>query len=367
MEKAYDYLLYGQIQELKIKYYQESGSRLSFREAVEELVKAGAQKHGLPDLPDFLSWNLHSCKELRTLIAKIPVPLSDVLQLGYHASDDVMYLSTKHRVQISQESCYMSRQLISTEHFSFLYVLEGGCLLSVERTVRSMKPGELCILPPGTAYAVFTEPKDLVINIISDRDHFEENFRLLLYHDNIVSDFFRRALFLDVKEEIYFMLPLTRDLRSIIQHLFAEFVKKDAYSDLLFNNYLQIFYANIIRSTQSTYHYYADQKKISAKILMPAILEYINENYHTLSLEILAAHFHYESAYLSKLIRASTGKNYSAIVAELKVKEASKLLLHTDMKIEEIAEAVGYNSADHFSYSFNKAMGVPPRVYKNKR
>lgn len=156
-----------------------------------------------------------------------------------------------------------------------------------------MQAGELCILPPRTPYAVFTKPEDLVINIISDKTHFKENFHMLLYHDNILSDFFRKALFQDIKEGIFFMLPPTKDVRSLIQHLFAEFLKKDTYSTNLFNNYLQIFYTNIIRSTQSTYEFYSAQKNAPARILMPAILKYISRNYRTLSLSILSSHFHY--------------------------------------------------------------------------
>ncbi len=99
-------------------------------------------------------------------------------------------------------------------------------------------------------------------------------------------------------------------------------------------------------------------------MLMPAILDYITHNYQSVTLELLAAHFHYENAYLSKQIKAFTGKNYSEIVTELKIKEAARLLLTSDMQVDEISEAVGYNSANHFSYSFKKITGATPRSYR---
>lgn len=364
MMTGYDYILFGQIQDIKERHYKETGKGLDFHDAVEKLSSSGAQKHGIPEIPDFLSWNLRNYRDLRKLIYRIPIRLSEVFSVRHHVMDNVIYLTTRNRVQISMESCYMSEQMIAIDHFSVIYVLEGTCTLSAEHTKRVMQPGELCILTPQIPYAVFTGPEDLVINIISDKTHFKENFHMLLYHDNLVSAFFRRALFQSIKESIFFMVPPSRDIRSILQHLFAEFVKKDTYSGTLFNNYLQIFYANIIRSTQSTYRFYANQEKTSARMLMPAILEYITCNYHSITLELLAAHFHYESAYLSKLIKASTGKNYSTIITELKVKEAAELLLTSDMQIEEIAEVVGYNSADHFSYSFKKITGTAPRAYR---
>ncbi len=364
---GYDYVLFGEIQELKQEIYENNGEKIGFGDAVGRLISSGAYKHGLPKIPDFLAWNLQNYRELRKMICQIPIPLSDVLEVKRHTIDNVIYLSTKNRVQISMESCYTDSRFLSVEHFVVFYVLEGNCILLSEPKKRTMQAGELCILPPGTPYSAFSGPKDLVINIISDKSNFKENFHALLYHENIVSAFFRRALFQNVKQGIFFMLPPTKDIRSIIQHLFAEFVKRDAYSDTLFNNYLQIFYANIIRNTESTYDFYSNQKDKSAKTLMPAILEYLEQNYQSITLELLAAHFQYEKTYLSKLIKTNTGKNYSTIVTELKLKEACRLLTETDKKIEDIAELVGYNSADHFTSSFKKVIGLAPRTYRNSK
>lgn len=360
----YDYVLYGQIQNIKKEYYEKTGSGMTFRQAVEQLAADKSFHHGIPKTPDFLSWNLSNYKEFRTRIHQIPIPLSAVLDVKRHTENNITHLFTKNKVQIAMESCYSPDLLISIDHFAVTYVLEGTCRLTLGRTRYVLQSGELCILPPGIPYSVLTRPSDLVINIISDKTQFEENFHSLLYHDNIVSAFFRRSLFQNVKEGIFFMLPPTRDVRSIIQHLFDEFLKNDAYSNTLFHNYLQIFYANIIRSTESTYNYYSNRRETSAKILMPAILEYITQNYRSLTLDLLSLHFHYESSYLSKLIKEATGKNYSTIVTGLKIAEAAELLLSTNKKIEDIAELTGYNSADHFTWSFKKVMGIAPRTYR---
>lgn len=366
MTPEYDYVIYGQIQNTKIEHFRHSHTGLSFKDAIRQLFDSGEYKHGVPKIPDFLSWNLHSSQELKELICQIPISVEEVLNYKEYTVQQVRHIPTHNRVQISMESCYTVPQLISINYFSLFYVLGGRCTLCQPYSERIMQCGELCILPPDIPYSVLTEPDDLVINIISDKMHFKENFSQLLYHDNIVSEFFRKSLFQDSRECIYFMLPPTKDIRSIIQHLFAEFVKKDSYSEALFNNYLQIFYANIIRSTESTYDFYADQEDTTARILMPAILEYITRNYHALTLERLAAYFHYEQAYLSKLIKAATGKNYSKIITELKIKEAKELLRNTDLKIEEIAAQTGYNSADHFTYTFKKETGMSPREYRKR-
>ena len=44
--------------------------------------------------------------------------------------------------------------------------------------------------------------------------------------------------------------------------------------------------------------------------------------------------------------------------------DAMDYLMNTPMKVSEIADAVGYDSVDHFSRTFRKIYGVPPQEYK---
>ena len=44
---------------------------------------------------------------------------------------------------------------------------------------------------------------------------------------------------------------------------------------------------------------------------------------------------------------------------------AISLLTNTNLKIGEIAEQVGYNSADHFSRVFRQTYNMSPKEYKD--
>ena len=108
----------------------------------------------------------------------------------------------------------------------------------------------------------------------------------------------------------------------------------------------------------------ADTRRLTVMEMMPSILQYIQKNYHTVTLDSLAELFHYESSYMSKQIRLATGRTFSDIVTNFRLTEAKDLLLHTRESIEHIAELVGYNSGDHFSYMFRKTYGISPMRYR---
>ncbi len=362
------YVLFGEIQKAKAKYYKEHGRGISFQNAVQILEDEGFCITGVPETPDFLSWNLTGYQELRRLVGQIPIALEEIRNVKQTVQNEIRRLSVYNHVQISIEACCSDMQLISVDYFSVCYVLEGKCRLKMSSSERELHAGELCILPPGVPHALFTMPDDLVVNIVSAKDHFTENFSQLLYRNNIVSAFFRHALFQEAHNPVFFTMHASRNIRSLIQHLFAEFITKDRYSETLFNNYLQIFYANIIRASESPDESFLPSDQTISRTRMPAILNYIRQNYHTLTLDTLAEHFHYDSAYLSRQIKSTTGKNYRNIITELKVEEAKELLAAGELSIETIAETIGYNSSDHFGYVFKKETGLSPRQYrKNTR
>ena len=59
-----------------------------------------------------------------------------------------------------------------------------------------------------------------------------------------------------------------------------------------------------------------------------------------------------------------TGKNFVNYLKEVRLKEAKRLLDETDMKINEISEAVGYDNDKHFMKTFKGVFSVTPTEYR---
>ncbi|MDF2721438.1 MAG: transcriptional regulator, partial [Paenibacillus sp.] len=67
-----------------------------------------------------------------------------------------------------------------------------------------------------------------------------------------------------------------------------------------------------------------------------------------LSLQAAADHVSLNASYLSQLFKEETGFNYVEYVTERRIRAAAELIGSTDLKIEEIARRVGYNSPAYF-------------------
>lgn len=68
---------------------------------------------------------------------------------------------------------------------------------------------------------------------------------------------------------------------------------------------------------------------------------------------------------LSQVINEGLGKSFFEMTAEYRIDEAKRLLKEkANIKVEEIAEQVGYNSKSSFNTAFKKITGMTPSEWR---
>ena len=97
-----------------------------------------------------------------------------------------------------------------------------------------------------------------------------------------------------------------------------------------------------------------------------AMLNYIQANYQTITLEEMAREFHLSAPYISKFIRDKSGRTFGEQVTKVRMKRAKTLLKNGNMTIENISYSVGYPNAEHFSRVFKKTFNVSPAQYRKQ-
>lgn len=94
---------------------------------------------------------------------------------------------------------------------------------------------------------------------------------------------------------------------------------------------------------------------------------YMEKNYdQDLKLESFARMFNYNSNYLGKIFRKEIGDSFNNILDTIRIANAKRLLLETDLKVYQISEMVGYNNIDYFYLKFKKYVGISPKEYKKE-
>lgn len=105
-----------------------------------------------------------------------------------------------------------------------------------------------------------------------------------------------------------------------------------------------------------------DGKHREVKIMLDLIHRNYSEN---LKLETLSGILHYNSAYLGKLFKNTTGEYFNTYLDKVRIEKA-KHYLEEGLKVYQVAEKVGYTNVDYFHSKFRKYVGISPSAYRKQ-
>ena len=182
-------------------------------------------------------------------------------------------------------------------------------------------------------------------------------------HD-LLSSFFRNILKENTdNSQPNYLLFFAKDkekLKRCLRNMILESSISDSYSNASCISYTNLMFSALLRSYSQTLLFYNFEMGSDFSL----ILQYIQHNYKTITLASLADFFHYSQTHLCTLIKKHTNHTFSSLIKDLRLANAVKYLTETNLKIGEIADAVGYNSADHFSRIFRDSYHMSPSDYR---
>lgn len=108
------------------------------------------------------------------------------------------------------------------------------------------------------------------------------------------------------------------------------------------------------------------QRASDADDIIARVTAYIQANFReNIDRDDVAAVAYITPNYLSKQFRAKMGMNLREYINQIRVDEAKRLLLSTNLPVSEVAGLAGYENISYFSTVFRKRTGMSPVDWRN--
>lgn len=94
------------------------------------------------------------------------------------------------------------------------------------------------------------------------------------------------------------------------------------------------------------------------------ILKYLSDNFCTATLSSTAEYFNFHPTYFSALFKKLFNESFSKKLLSLKLEHSKRLLITTDMTVQEIMYCVGFNDKSYFFKCFKNYYQMTPLQYR---
>lgn len=245
-------------------------------------------------------------------------------------------------------------------------VLSGNAMHIVNTDETFIKKGDVFVIEGATSHA-YKDPHDFKIcNIMYKPELLNsagsdlrtcKGFQALF----VLEPFYRKTHHCSSR----LSLPVSNleFVSSFVSVMIQEYkTKLQAYQTLLTSRFMELV---VYLSRQ-----YENQEQGMQSNLMHLAnaLSYIEDHYlEALTLEEIAAKSDISVRHLNRIFQAYYQTTPFSYLLKLRMEHASSLLKKTSLSITEISYESGFNDSNYFTRRFNKAYGMSPKAFRQKR
>lgn len=293
-----------------------------------------------------------------SMLPYILVDGKEVAYLTYQATPDAAHPF----IQIRRQSRYQDWPMHCHDWIEINYMLKGECTQVINDAEYTVKEGGIVLIDVMTPHTILKLGEDdLLIDICINKEYLSSSFFNRLSDDSLLLGFFTHFLSKKVNTNHFVIYPEgSKKLDNIMAVFLLEWLEPGfSYVDMI-DSLFQAIISELV-NIQSQ-HIGSSGKEMDSKIF--TALKYIELNYKYCTLPDLANELNLNPNYASNLIKEQTGYTFSQLLQLQRIAGAKKLLLYTNLSVEEIGETVGYQNMHFFYKKFKERTGKTPGDFR---
>lgn len=248
-------------------------------------------------------------------------------------------------------------------YVELIYMCSGSTKHIVNGNEIVLEKGELLFLNQNAIQEIMPAGEDdIAVNLIILPSFFDYALTMLGDEDNLIREFIIDCLKSKDNDVSYlhFKVADVLPIQNLMENLIWTIHNKQNNKRSINQATMGVLLLQLMNYTE-----YVDVgKDNSGQELVMSVYKYVEENYRDGSFTDLAEQLHYDLHWLSKTIKQLTGKNYTELLQDKRMRQAAYLLRTSKLTVADIATAVGYENISYFHRLFQKTYGTSPRNYR---
>ena len=207
---------------------------------------------------------------------------------------------------------------------------------------------------------------DIVISFPNQIHAFQtmerESYILLKFNPDLMPDLLRLLTSTIPVSNVLKGGAKDEELAQLIRKISHVYYGDELYKEPILHGYLLAFFGKLLQKLELRDVQSGDYRAVGM------ILNYCNSNFDKeLSLSVLEKELHLNKYYISHIMSNKLNIGFNDYINSIRISNACKLLVKSDLTVTEICEAVGFNTLRTFNRAFSKQMECTPSEYRRKK
>lgn len=314
-------------------------------------------------------------KTLLEIIEQITEEEQKILA-GQHEVEKIRYTSAKEFVidskrmleageliRVRNHTRFIRFPLHKHNYIEVMYVCQGSITHIIEGKELVLQAGELLFLNQHTKHELLPAGEgDIGVNFIVLPEFFDVAFSMI-GKDNLLADFLVNILRQDTckGQYLYFKVAEHFQIQNLIENMIYALLFKEKEDERVTQTTMGLLFLHLLNAVKDAEHSYGDAYE-NQMILFT--LKYIDLNYRTGSLTELCIQLKQPMPTLSRLIKRHSGSTFKELLQKKRMHKAVELLIETNLSVNDIITAVGYENNSYFHRKFKEQYGMTPKAYR---
>lgn len=247
------------------------------------------------------------------------------------------------------------------DYIEIVYMCSGNTTHIINGREINLAAGELLFLSRHAKHKIMrAEEQDIAVNFIVMPEFFENALSVIGSEETPLKKFISDSLTgSGGPDYLHFKVSEVMPVQNLVENLIWTLLHDVGYKRSIYKATMELLFLHLLGDAD----YLVYDTSEDGAVLQ--VLRYIEDNYRNGSLSEAAEILHYDLYWLSREIKRKTGRNYTDFVQDKRLSQAVFYLTNTNMKISDIAIAVGYDNTSYFHRLFSARYGVSPKKYRD--
>lgn len=252
----------------------------------------------------------------------------------------------------------------SHNYVEMVYMVSGLTRHLVNGNEVILRQGELLLMNQHATQEIYpARENDIAVNFMILPEFFDTTLSMLGSENSMIRDFIIDCLKSSSGhiDYLHFQVADILPIQNLIENLIYMLLEDTPYSRQLNQSTVGLLFLHLMQQTESLT---IGGDRFEDEVMM-RVLGLIEEHYRDGELSDLSAELNTDLYTISRIIKRRTGRTYTDLLQEKRLKLAAFLLSTTNIPVTDVCADVGYNNFSYFYKIFKREYGVTPKEYRN--